>query len=109
MRNAAVAIVLMSLGGLFSPTLARAENWPQFRGVNAAGRAPASCKLPAESGPEEGIVWKVPLAPGHSSPVIFGGRIYLDAERDQKLLVICLDRRDGKTLWEQEVPHEKFE
>ena len=109
MRVRVAAIILTSLGSIHSVVTARAENWSQFRGENACGRAPASCRLPAEIGPDGGFVWKVPLAPGHSSPVIFDDRIYLDAERDQKLLVVCLDRHNGRVVWEQEVPHERLE
>lgn len=109
MRVRLVVALLLTVAAVFSATATRAENWSQFRGENACGRAPASCKLPAEIGPDSGFAWKVPLAPGHSSPVIFDERIYLNAERDEKLLVVCLDRRNGKPLWEQEVPHERLE
>src|SRR5262249_9146874 len=105
MRHAAVAIVLLSLasGHLFAT--ARAGNWTQFRGENANGLAAADGKLPTEIGPDQSVVWKIALPPAHASPVVFGTRIYLNAVRDQKLLVLCLDRGDGKQIWETEVPH----
>jgi outer membrane protein assembly factor BamB len=109
MRRAAVAIVLLSLGMGQLTTTARAGNWTQFRGENAAGLAVASAKLPVEIGPNQSVVWKVPLPPGHASPVVFGTHIFLNAVRDQKLLVLCLDRGDGKQVWETEVPHDRLE
>ena len=108
MRHAAAAVVLLSLAGA-GLTAAKAGNWPQFRGENARGLAIASARLPAEIGPGAGVIWKVALPPGHSSPVVFGERIYLNAVRDGKLLVVCLDRADGKVVWETEVPHDRLE
>src|SRR5258708_38747773 len=108
MRHAAVAIVLLSIGMGQLTATARAGNWTQFRGENAAGLAVASGKLPAEIGPNQSVVWKIPLPPGHASPVVFGTRIFLNAVRDDKLLVVCLDRGDGKLIWETAVPHDRL-
>jgi outer membrane protein assembly factor BamB len=108
MRFAAV-IVLLSLGGACSIATALAGDWAQFRGQNAAGHAVSSGKLPLEIGPTSHVVWKTPLPPGHASPVVFGGRIYLNAVRDDKLLVMSLDRATGKPVWETEVPHDRLE
>jgi outer membrane protein assembly factor BamB len=67
----------------------------------------------------------VDLPPGHSSPVISGGRIFLTAVegesptrigRDKaadsgqgKLWAICLDRDTGKVLWRSPVPRPRRE
>src|SRR5579872_2922609 len=108
MRLIAAAMVLVGMSAA-SGTALWGGDWPQFRGPNASGLAVASSHLPVEIGPSDGVVWSTPLPPGHSSPVIFGRRIYLNAVRDQKLLVMCLDRADGKVLWETEVPHDRLE
>jgi len=86
-----------------------AKAWPQFRGYNASGRAVSHAKLPTKIGPESRVVWKVALPPGHSSPVVFGDRIYVTAVRNEKLLTIGLDRKDGQILWEVEAPYETLE
>ena len=98
---------LLSIGAATSAVAGDA--WPQFRGRNSSGLAAEADKLPAEIGPESHVVWKVPLAPGHSSPVVIGDRIFVTAVRDQKLLTIGLDRVTGKMLWEAEAPHAKLE
>lgn len=85
------------------------ETWSRFRGENGAGVAVPGSKFPAEIGPDKNVLWKVPLSPGHSSPAIHGDRIYVTAERGEQLLTVALDRATGKTLWEREAPHEKFE
>jgi len=83
--------------------------WPQFRGPGGTALAVGEQKLPAEIGPEQNVLWKVPLPPGHSSPVVVGDRLFLTAVRDKKLLTLCLDRATGKTLWEAEAPYERLE
>ena len=88
---------------------ATATDWPQFRGVGGNGVATTADKLPAEIGPEQHVLWKVAVPPGHSSPVIVGSKIFLTAVRDKKLFTMALDRVTGKTLWEREVPHDKLE
>ncbi len=86
-----------------------AEVWSRFRGEGGSGRAAAGSKLPTEIGPDKHVVWKIELAPGHSSPVVFGDRIYVTAEKNKQLVTIALDRATGKTLWEKVAPHEKLE
>ena len=100
------------------------NNWPSFRGPNAAGIADGQ-NLPDKWDGEKGtnILWKVRI-PGlaHSSPVVWGDRVFVttavssrgeakfkpglygegDASEDrspQKWQVLCIDRRTGKVLW----------
>ena len=102
---------------------ATAAEWPQFRGPNGSGVSEAT-SLPVHFGPSQSVVWKTPLPSGHSSPVIWGDRIFLtggvggkkaDAGRDKivdeggKLYTICLDRRTGKILWQKDVPRPRLE
>ena len=86
-----------------------ADNWPQFRGPGATGVSLGSATLPTAIGPGQNQLWKIPLAKGHSSPVVFEDRVYLTSVRDQKLLTIAVDARNGKIVWEREAPYEKLE
>jgi outer membrane protein assembly factor BamB len=106
MRRLLSAVVLI----VCTAPLIAAEpgQWPQFRGPNF-GRAVGTGKLPTQIGPDRGIVWKTPLPPGHSSPIILGDRIYLTAARDKALVTIALDRGSGKVLWEAEAPYKHLE
>jgi outer membrane protein assembly factor BamB len=98
----------MSFGSRSAPT---AEEWAQFRGPNSSGVSNET-NLPVEFGPEKNVVWKTPLPPGHSSPVLTADRIYITAyernvgrkDASNKLFVISLDRATGKVLWQREVP-----
>src|SRR5262249_5154479 len=48
---------------------------------------------------------------GHSSPIIWGDRIFLTTclEPEGKRMLLCLDRRDGKMIWERPVFTAKLE
>ncbi len=105
MHRLAIALVC---GGFLLGEAARAEDWPQFRGPGGTAVADGR-PLPAKIGPDRNVVWKVPLPPGHSSPIVFGDRIYLTAVRGPALVTIALDRADGKVLWEAEAPCDKRE
>jgi len=95
---------------LIAPHAAAEEDcWPQFRGPNAAGVAPGTAKLPAEIGPDKNVLWRTPLPPGHSSPVVCAGRVFVTAIRDKSLLTIALDAGDGHVLWERTAPYERLE
>lgn len=84
-------------------TTAATPDWSRFRGPNGSGIATAT-KVPIEFGPSKNVQWRLPLPPGHSSPVLVGGRIYLTAYRGQGLITMAIDRATGKVLWERTVP-----
>ena len=78
-------------------------DWPTFRGPNSSGVAPDR-GLVEEFGPGKSEVWKTPLPPGHSSPVIVGERIYVTGYEGEKLFTFALDRASGRILWRREAP-----
>ena len=78
------------------------NDWPQFRG--AGGSSTGSGNPPTTFGPQSNLVWRVPLPPGNSSPVIWDDRIFLTACAGSKLETICLDRHHGQVLWRQVAP-----
>lgn len=81
-----------------------AKNWPCWRGPTGDGISSES-EIPTQWNCETGenVVWSVTLpGSGHSSPVIWGGRIFLTAcvEEREERVVVCLDRRTGRRRWE---------
>ncbi len=82
--------------------------WPQFRGPGGLAVA-AEGHAPVHFGPERNVLWQIALPPGHSSPCIWGRKIFLTAFDEGKLDILCLDRRDGRILWRKPVPAEKIE
>jgi hypothetical protein len=116
-KNETIARVL-ALMVVFGPlAAARAEDtpqsaawWPQFRGPGGLGVADGK-KLPVQFGPKKNLLWKTPLPSGHSSPCVWGDRIFVTAfdKGAKKLETICLSRDDGKILWRRPAPAEKIE
>jgi outer membrane protein assembly factor BamB len=86
-------------------------SWPQFRGPNGSGVASDDKPAPVEFSRAKNLLWEAKLPPGHSSPCIFGDRIFLTAVGKQKkaLETICIKRSNGKIAWRRPVEVEKFE
>jgi outer membrane protein assembly factor BamB len=81
--------------------------WPQFRGPGGLGIG--SGKPPVEFGAEKNLLWKAEVPRGHSSPCIWGQRIFLTGFDQGRLVTFCLDRANGKELWRAVAPVEKVE
>ena len=63
-------------GRAATPTAAADENWPQWRGPEGAGIGRGT--YPDTWSATSHIAWKTPLnGRGHSSPVVWGNRIFL--------------------------------
>jgi len=57
----------------------------------------------------ESPAWRVEIAPGHSTPCVYGDRIFVTTFADEKLSTVALDRATGKTLWKAVAPTERIE
>jgi outer membrane protein assembly factor BamB len=91
------------LCGLSACGLAGAADWPRFRGPNGAGTA-ADKDVPVRWAAKD-VLWKAALpGVGHSSPVVVGGRIYLQSATPKERLLICLDAAKGTVLWQKAAP-----
>jgi outer membrane protein assembly factor BamB len=103
-RNSVCALVCIIC---FCALAVLADNWPQFRGTGSRGVS-SEKNLPVKWSATENVKWKTKLpGPGHSSPVIWGDRIFLTAYRKAEkgeLLVLCLDKKTGRILWERKAP-----
>lgn len=76
-------------------------HWPQFRGVDGNPVA-ANQRVPDRFGPDQNVLWETPVPAGHSSPVIWGDRIFLTGHKGEALKVLCYNRSDGKLLWSRD-------
>jgi outer membrane protein assembly factor BamB len=74
LRNCFTPAVLIVL----SVAAVSAENWPQWRGPGGQGISTESA-VPTTWAPGRHIQWKTPLPPGHSSPIVWGDRIFVTA------------------------------
>ncbi|MCP4257405.1 MAG: PQQ-binding-like beta-propeller repeat protein [Planctomycetes bacterium] len=83
--------------------------WSQFRGPNSSGLGIEGQNFPVEFGPEQNLLWKTPLRRGHSSPCIWGDKIFITARSGKSLETICIDRGNGKIKWRRSIVPEKLE
>ncbi len=83
------------------------SEWTRFRGPNGTGQSQAGL-LPYALD-EEHQLWRSELSPGHSSPILFGERIYLTALEGDTLWTYALSASDGGVLWRTEAPRPRQE
>jgi outer membrane protein assembly factor BamB len=102
-RVLSVALTLVGTLALSAGLAGSESAWTRFRGPNGTGISDAT-GLPTAFGPTTNVIWKAPLPPGHSSPVLTRTQVFLTAFEADALLVIALDRASGKELWRREVP-----
>jgi outer membrane protein assembly factor BamB len=79
------------------------QEWPRFRGPNGSGLS-AATTVPV-SWTEKDLNWRVGLpGVGHSSPVLWGDRIFVTSadEETGKRMLLCLRAGDGERLWSRE-------
>jgi outer membrane protein assembly factor BamB len=84
----------------------RAEDWPGWRGPRGDGTS-TETNIPLKWSATENVAWKTPIpGKGHSSPVVWGDRVFLTTclEKEGKHLLLCLDRKTGQVLWQKEEP-----
>ena len=113
------------------------DDWSKWRGPNNDGMARGDA--PVEWSASKNIAWKVTIpGRGFSSPILWGDKIFLTtavptgveasaqpregggrgagggagAGKEHKFIVMCLDRKTGKTIWERvattATPHEGY-
>jgi outer membrane protein assembly factor BamB len=106
-----VIFLLFLLASTCTAADQRVPAWPQYRGPGGSGVAAEADNPPIEFGPAKHVLWKTAVPSGHSSPSIWGGRIFLTTfdKETQKLEVLALDRGNGRILWRRAVPAEGLE
>ena len=88
---------------LLACELCSAQEWTRFRGPNGTGISHAK-SIPVKI-TESDIRWKIELpGSGHSSPVLWGEKIFLTATGDKAggISVLCIAAQDGKLIWKKD-------
>ncbi len=83
----------------------QAANWPAWHGPSGSGVTPET-DLPVRWSATENVRWKVPLPDrGNSSPIVWRNRVFITQaiEKENHLTVMCLNRADGRVLWQSTV------
>ena len=102
-RTAALALAAALLIG----SSATAQDWTRFRGPGGQGHGEGTA-IPS-SFDAKAYRWRVELAgPGHSSPVVWGERLFLTTADPEagKRWIVCHGTGDGAELWRTEVTFE---
>jgi outer membrane protein assembly factor BamB len=107
-------ICLLLLGAVFPPAgsplaakpMLRETDWPRWRGPKANGVADHK-GLPVRWSQTANVRWMATLPGwGTSSPVVYGDRVFVTSQVTENgkktLLTLCLDRKDGKELWQHD-------
>ncbi len=96
-RLGVVALLLVAFA------VARADNWPQWRGPSLNGVSNEK-NLPVKWTVEENVAWKVPM-PGYSgsTPIIWRDRIFLNIADSDNLFLWCLNKTNGEVLWKKQL------
>ena len=102
------------------------QDWNRFRGPNGSGVAADTDPVPSEFGPDKNLKWKNPLpGAGVSSPIVVGDKVFVTCysgygvdrrnpgdQKDLKRHLVCVNRADGKTIWEKTIdpvlPEDEF-
>lgn len=76
-------------------------------GVAGSGAGP----LPDSFDAPGALRWRIPIDPGHSTPILVNGRIFLTTYRaeSKELATIALDANAGQTLWRGPIAVERVE
>ncbi len=89
------------------PPVAKSDQqWPRFRGPTGQGHA-IETDFPLKWSASENVAWKSELiGRGHSSPVIWGDRLFVTSasEDGKQRLLLCYSRDQGDLLWKREAP-----
>ncbi|HXP62266.1 MAG TPA: PQQ-binding-like beta-propeller repeat protein [Dongiaceae bacterium] len=98
---ASLSIALAAMG----TGAARGENWPGWRGPRGDGTS-LEPQVPLRWSANDNLAWKTPLpGEGHSSPIVWGERIFLTTalKETQERVLLCLEASSGKLLWQETV------
>ncbi len=96
-------IPLCTCAALVASSMARADDWPQFRGPNRDSVWNETGIM--QTFPADGlkIRWRAPIGGGISSPVVAQGRVYVTDSLEEKPKawerVHCFDEKTGTPLW----------
>lgn len=120
-RIAALALAFAALAALTPPAGAQepagvrivppegegTRYWPRWRGPSGQGVVEGT-GYPDRWSDTVNVLWKRPVpGRGHSSPIVWGDRIFLTTSRNQgrRVSILSFRRSDGALLWQADAPN----
>jgi outer membrane protein assembly factor BamB len=104
MKQVPAFAILLAAFLIYSAIPARAETWPGWRGPRGDGTC-LEPNVPTNWDPA-GATWKTAIpGKGHASAIVWGDRVCTATARPEtkERMLVCLDRADGRILWQQTV------
>lgn len=94
------------LFALLLASLARADDWPQWRGPQRTGISAEKAWLAPDppAARRDPILWRTQIGKGHSAPAVVGDRLYILGWDGTNDTVFCLSTATGKVIWKQSYP-----
>jgi outer membrane protein assembly factor BamB len=97
------AIITLSMLALIFCEAVSAQDWPGWRGPNRDGLVTAFSA--PKAWPETlKLKWKMTVGEGHSSPIVSGNRVYIQARQGEQEVLSAIDLNSGKSLWTDSHP-----
>jgi outer membrane protein assembly factor BamB len=99
------------LAVLCCSSVAGADDWPAWRGPTGQGYC-FEKDVPLKWSATENVKWKIALPHGgNSTPIVWKNKIFLTVANKggTQRSILCLDRADGKKLWQNDVKYEPKE
>jgi outer membrane protein assembly factor BamB len=74
-------------------------DWPQFLGPTRNAMSPEKGLNWDWKVMPPKVLWKAPVGNGFSSLTVVGDRVFTQAKRGERDIVVCLSAKDGRELW----------
>jgi len=98
------------IGAIVEPCPLPANSWPWWRGPEANGVSP-DLHAPLRWSETDNVIWKSKVpGRGHSSPIVWGDKVFLTSADDtaNTQMVLCYDRKTGGLVWRTPVHQDGF-
>ncbi len=117
-RLAALGLVVSAAQFSWESSAYGFSDWTRFRGPNGSGIAEDKAPTPTTWSESENLKWKIPMpGAGVSCPIVVGNKVFVTCysgyglnqeepgnEKDLVRHLVCVDRANGKILWQKALP-----
>src|ERR1043166_6546703 len=95
----ALFLLILTVSSALAASAPPAADAKYFR--SDAGLADSAAALPDNFEVPESLLWRVPLDPGHSTPLAHSGKIFLTTDQpdSKQLATVALEEGTGRLLW----------
>jgi outer membrane protein assembly factor BamB len=100
--------LLLLLTTMLSVTIARGDDWPQWRGPNHNDTVSESSRWNGNAWPPGNAIWSTNVNSGGSGPIVIGRHLYTMGWKENHDHVYCLDAISGREIWSQSYPCPKY-